>query len=86
MKHITEKYRQPCNIMESTYEEYSMMSEFLKPYGIETRTISYWREDGIAMCTWQVRNTYKVFCFSGLKGEAISKLAEEHMASGTWRR
>ena len=86
MKHITEEYGQPCDLIESTCEEFYIMKEFLKRFGVEARQcISYGNT-----CRWQIRNNYKEWvCVSrGIseRCEWIANAAEEEIKSGHWCR
>lgn len=56
LKLITERYGQPCEIIESTLEEFYIMKNVLKSNGVEARLISCTSEK---ICTWQIRNSYK---------------------------
>lgn len=37
MKHITEENKSPCNHIESSIEEFYILKDFLKLYGVEAR-------------------------------------------------
>ena len=86
MKHITEEYGHPCDLIESTCEEFFAMKEFLKRYGVEARMISSYGDT----CKWQIRNNYKewvcVFRNVSEKCAKIVELAEEEIKSGHWCR
>lgn len=86
MKHITEEYGQPCELIESTYEEFVILSEFLKRHGVEVR---HCRSDRNTV-VWQIRNGYKEMAhlYKGQSKhcETICRVVEEDIKSGHWRR
>ena len=86
MKHIQEKYGMECNYIESSYDEFLIMKEFLKKHGIEARTMTYWRGDEGEKCTWQIRNPYQFYAelCRGHNGNEIVKMSEEEIKSGRW--
>lgn len=85
MKHITEEYRQPCNIIESTVDEFYIMKNFLKIYGVEARMIMSCGNT----CTWQIRNGYKDWVHlnrSEKVCESIINIVEEDIENNTYSR
>ena len=60
MKHITEKYGQPCNLLSLNYEDYLALQNFLKPLGVRLRTTIV---DGgyNGTCEIQGENPYKIW-------------------------
>ena len=82
MKYITEEYGQPCELIESTCEEFFIMKEFLKQHGVEARLVMSYGE----VCKWQIRNVYKYWCFGTINGSEIAKRAEKEIESGNWCR
>lgn len=69
MKYITEDHGSPCNIIESTPEEFFMFKEFLKKYGVEARRIYSCGNT----CKWQIRNGYKDWVHLYRNGKEESK-------------
>lgn len=85
MKHIKEEYGQPCNIIESTVEEYYTMKNFLRIYGVETRMIMSCGDT----CTWQIRNGYKDWVNLNRNEkvcERIINIVEENIETGCYSR
>ena len=86
MKHITEEYGQPCELIESTCEEFRLLKEFLKRFGIEARRCV---SDG-KTCKWQIRNGYKEWAHlykeCEITGNKIIKIVERDIESGHWCR
>lgn len=83
MKHITERYGSPCDLIESTYEEFCIMREFLKEYGVEVRKCSSLGN----VYVWQIRNVYKDNAgFKHLTGAEITERSERAIENGYWCR
>ena len=55
MKHITERYKEPCNHIELTDDEFKQLWPFLKKLGVEIRPIIWHGKTG----EYQARNPYK---------------------------
>ena len=86
MKHITEEYGQPCNKIESTHEEYLLLKNFLKAYGIESRMISGCGDK----VEWQIRNGYKIWAElyrdNQITGQKIIDIVEDDIRSNCYQR
>lgn len=86
MKHITEEYGQPCDLIESTCEEFFAMKEFLERYGVEARMISSYGDT----CKWQIRNNYREWVRlsreTSERCKWIVKIAEKEIEEGHWCR
>ena len=86
MKHITEEYGQPCEVIESSCEEFYILKEFLKRHGVEARQII---SDG-KTCKWQIRNGYKEWAhlYKGCSVHCknICEGVEADIESGHWCR
>ena len=85
MKHIKEEYGQPCNQIESSKEEFYILKDFLKLYGVEARMIMCCGDT----CVWQIRNGYKdwVHLNSNEKVcERIINIVEENIAKNVYSR
>lgn len=84
MKHIKEEYGQPYNKIESTIEEFYILKDFLRIYGVEARKCSIC--DGI--CTWQIRNGYKdwanLYSNDTITGQNIIDIVEKNITDGNW--
>ena len=85
MKRITEQYGNPCDYIESTIEEFFMLKEFLKNYGVEARMISASGDT----CEWQIRNDYRnwVHLKRNVKAcESIINIVEENIKYDVYSR
>lgn len=85
MKHITEEYGQPCDIIESTVEEFYIFKNFLKLHGIEARMIMSCGDT----CTWQIRNGYKDWVYLNKNEkvcERIINIVEENIENNVYSR
>lgn len=86
MKHITEEYGQPCELIESTCEEFFVLKEFLKRHGVEARLCIMSGD----MCKWQIRNGYKEWAHlyknDTITGSKIIEIVEADIKSGNWCR
>lgn len=86
MRLITQEYGQPCELVESTLEEFYVMKELLKRNGAEARLVSRYCNS----CVWQIRNNYKeeVDMKRGISSvcDRIIKTVEADIESGHWCR
>lgn len=85
MRYITEEYKMPCNIIESKMEEFYILKEFLKKYGVEARMISACGDT----CTWQIRNGYKDWVHLNRNEkvcERIIDIVEENIKRNSYAR
>lgn len=85
MKHIKEEYGSPCNIIESTNEEFFILKNFLKEYGIEARRISACGNT----CQWQIRNGYKDWVHLNSENklaQTIISIVEDNIKNNTYAR
>lgn len=82
MKHITERYEEPCNHIELTDEEFKQLWPFLKELGVELRLI-IWHGD-TKTGEYQARNPYKT------ELRYIDRKAHDRVTAdienGWWRR
>ncbi len=86
MKHIKEEYGQACNKIESTIDEFYILKDFLKVYGVETRICSACGDT----CIWQIRNGYKdwanLYSNDKITGQNIIDIVEKNITDGSWDR
>lgn len=80
MRHITEEYGQPCNLLELTEEEYRVLDAFLMNLGIRSRRTS--SDFGKGTTVIQAENPYRerlLLYFNRSAAEALES-AEQDMS------
>lgn len=86
MKHIKEEYGSPCDKIESTFEEFEIMKDFLKSFGVEARLCSACGNK----CEWQIRNGYKdwahLYANNQITGQKIIDIVEEDIKNNSYAR
>lgn len=82
MKHITEKYGTPENLMSCTNDEYVAIREMLKAICVETRITNRCGDS----VTFQVCNPYRDNCilYKHCTGERISAITSANIRSGNY--
>lgn len=58
MKHITEEYGSPCNLLEISNKDLAQLEPFLKQLGVRVRSTMGWSKDGEYMSLIQAENVY----------------------------
>lgn len=89
MKHITEQYGSKTNLIQSTYEEFNIIKDFLHQLNVECRLVLV---DGSEnTCLFQARNTFEHVCYDKFiidndKMEKLQKNCKEEIKKGMYGR